>query len=47
MIKDRITFVGNLFPGIGLGLVVSYENGIIYIMGSLLCFQFYMDVNIL
>lgn len=46
MSKKRFNFIGNLFPGIGLGLVVSYEDGYVYVMGAILCFQFYVDVRV-
>jgi hypothetical protein len=46
MKQKRINFIGNFFPGIGLGLVVSYEKGCIYMMGAILCYQFYIDLNL-
>jgi hypothetical protein len=45
--ENRINFIGNFFPGLGLGLVISYENGYLYIMGSILCFQFYLDLKVI
>ncbi len=46
MDKNRINFIGNFFPGIGLGLTLSYEKRCVYIMGAILCFQFYLDINL-
>jgi hypothetical protein len=46
MDKNRINFIGNFFPGFGLGLTISYEDKCVYVMGVLLCFQFYLDINL-
>ena len=46
MRKKRINFLGGFFPGIGLGLIVSYEEGNVYIMGSIPFYQFYLDFKI-
>jgi hypothetical protein len=46
MKEKRFNFMGNCFPGLGLGLVVSYEDGYVYIMGAILCYQFYVDVKV-
>jgi hypothetical protein len=47
MKENRINFIGNFFPGLGLGLVISYEDGYLYTMGAILCFQFYLDIKII
>ena len=47
MKENRINFISSFFPGLGLGLVTSYENGYLYTMGSILCFQFYLDIKII
>ena len=46
MIENRINFIGTLFPGIGLGLTVACEDKCVYVMGVILCFQFYMDIKL-
>ena len=46
MKENRINFISNFFPGLGLGLVISYEDGYLYTMGAILCFQFYLDIKI-
>ena len=46
MKEKRINFIGNFFPGFGLGLVISYENKCIYVMGVVPFIQFYLDLNI-
>jgi hypothetical protein len=46
MKEKRVNFIGNFFPGLGLGLVISYEKGYVYIMGAILCYQFYLDLKI-
>ncbi len=46
MKKKRFNLIGNFFPGIGLGCVVSYEDGYVYVMGAILCYQFYLDVRV-
>jgi hypothetical protein len=28
-------------------LVISYEDGYLYTMGAILCFQFYLDIKII
>ena len=47
MKENRINFIGNFFPGLGLGLVISYENGYLYIMGAIPFYQFYLDIKII
>ena len=46
MVENRINFISNLFPGIGLGLTASYEDKCIYVMGVILCLQFYLDIKL-
>ena len=46
MKEKRVNFIGNFFPGFGLGLVISYENKCIYVMGVVPFIQFYLDLNI-
>ena len=47
MKENSINFIGNFFPGLGLGLVISYENGYLYIMGVIPFYQFYLDIKII
>ena len=46
MNENRINFISNFFPGLGLGLVISYEDGYLYTMGVIPFFQFYLDIKI-
>lgn len=45
MKEKKMNFLGNFFPGIGLGFVISYEDGVLYLMGVLPFYQFYLDIN--
>ena len=47
MKEKRVNFIGNFFPGVGLGIVISYENKYIYVMGAIPFYQFYLDIKII
>ena len=44
--KNRVEFWGDIFKGVGLGLNFAYYDKIIIIMGTLLCFNFNIEVNL-
>ena len=47
MKEKRVNFIGNFFPGVGLGIIISYENKYIYVMGAIPFYQFYVDIKII
>jgi hypothetical protein len=46
MRKKRINFLGRFYPGIGLGIIISYEEGNVYFIGFIPFYQFYLDIKI-
>ena len=34
MKEKRVNFIGNFFPGVGLGIIISYENKYIYVKNT-------------
>ena len=42
--NNRVEFFGDIFKGIGLGITVGYEHKIVIIIGTFLCFNFYVEV---
>jgi hypothetical protein len=46
MKEKKVNYLGNFYPGIGLGLIVSYEDGYVYIMAAIPFYQFYLDFKI-
>ena len=46
IMNKRIEFFGEIFRGIGLGLTVGCESKILICIGTFLCFNFYIEVNL-
>jgi len=44
--NNRVEFFGDIFKGIGLGITVGYEHKVVIIMGTFLCFNFYIEVDL-
>ena len=44
--NKRVEFFGDIFKGIGLGITVAYEYKVLIIMGTFLCFNFYVEVDL-
>ena len=44
--NNRVEFFGDIFKGIGLGMTVGYEHKIVIIIGTFLCFNFYVEVDL-